>query len=183
MGAFSGTDLTFVEIPNSITSIGDEVFSECTRLASVIIPNSVTSIGEQSFAWTGLTSVEIPNSITYIGEEAFAECDSLKIVNYNAMNPVKAEKSIFSDKTYSDATLNIAEGALDAIKSTSPWKYFNNIQDKLSGLETVVDDIDSNLPKAVYDLRGIKVSETTEGLPAGIYIIRQGGKSKKVTID
>src|SRR5690242_2749344 len=44
-GAFQGSSLTSVTIPNSVTNIGDNAFSECTGLTSVTIPNSVTSIG------------------------------------------------------------------------------------------------------------------------------------------
>ena len=36
-------------IPNSVTSIGDYAFSDCTGLKSITIPNSVTSIGEWAF--------------------------------------------------------------------------------------------------------------------------------------
>ena len=64
--------LTSVTIPNSVTSIGKEVFWDCTSLTSVTIPNSVTSIGEGAFEdCTSLTSVTIPNSVTSIGEGAF----------------------------------------------------------------------------------------------------------------
>jgi hypothetical protein len=38
-----------VEIPNSVTSIGDSAVSGCVSLASVEIPNSVTSIGFSAF--------------------------------------------------------------------------------------------------------------------------------------
>ena len=34
-----------VTIPNSVTSIGDWAFYDCTSLTSVTIPNSVTAIG------------------------------------------------------------------------------------------------------------------------------------------
>ena len=68
-------------IPNSITSIGEYAFGNCTGLTSVTIPNSVTSIGEEAFyGCTGLTNVTIPNSVTSIGKEAFYRCSGLTSV-------------------------------------------------------------------------------------------------------
>ena len=46
-------------IPNSVTSIGDLAFSDCTGLTSVTIPNSVTTIGEYNQEIKGETNVEI----------------------------------------------------------------------------------------------------------------------------
>ena len=52
-----------------------------------IISNSVTSIGDRAFYdCTGLTSVTIPNSVTSIGDDAFCKCTGLSSVNYNAEN-------------------------------------------------------------------------------------------------
>ena len=70
--------LTSVTIPNSVTEIGEGVFYGCSGLTSLTIPNSVTSIGGSAFAYcSGLTSLTIPNSVTSIGGSAFAYCSGL----------------------------------------------------------------------------------------------------------
>ena len=76
-----GNKRTSYTIPDSVTSIGDWAFAQCTGLTSVTIGNSVTSIGEAAF-WlcTSLTSVTIPNSVTSIGSSAFSMCVSLTSV-------------------------------------------------------------------------------------------------------
>ncbi len=47
--AFSGQQLTSVEIPNSVISIGSSAFSMCPGLTSVVFGNSVNSIGSDAF--------------------------------------------------------------------------------------------------------------------------------------
>ncbi len=72
------TEITDLTIPNSVTSIGDYSFYNCTSLTSITIPNSVTSIGGSAFyGCSGLTSVTIPNSVTSIGGSAFLNCSGL----------------------------------------------------------------------------------------------------------
>ena len=75
------SSLTSINIPNSVTNIGDRAFSDCSSLTSVTIGNSVTSIGDGAFAGcSSLTSVTIPNSVTSIGSGAFYHCSSLTSV-------------------------------------------------------------------------------------------------------
>ena len=70
--------LTRVTIPNSITSIRDETFYGCSTLTSLTIPNSVTSIGDNAFyGCSSLTSITIPNSVTSIGFHAFSGCSNI----------------------------------------------------------------------------------------------------------
>ena len=70
-----------VTIDNSVTSIGEYAFYECSKLTSITIPNSVTSIGDYAFGFcSSLTSVTIPNSVTSIGNNAFYNCRSLTSV-------------------------------------------------------------------------------------------------------
>ena len=59
-------------IPDSVTSIGDHAFENCTGPTTIAIPDSITSIGVRAFyGYTILTSVTIPDSVTSIGNEAF----------------------------------------------------------------------------------------------------------------
>ena len=68
-------------IPDSVTSIGEVAFCNCTKLISVTIGNSVTNIGEFAFSLCScLTSIKIPNSVTNIGDKAFYGCSSLTSV-------------------------------------------------------------------------------------------------------
>ena len=67
--------------PGGVTKVGNNVFNDCTSLASVSIPESVTSIGETSFrGCSSLTSVTIPEGVTSIGSQAFLGCSALTSV-------------------------------------------------------------------------------------------------------
>ncbi|MDE5786988.1 MAG: leucine-rich repeat domain-containing protein [Bacteroidaceae bacterium] len=72
------SSLTSVTIPNSVITIGEEAFADCTGLTAITIPNSVTEIGYGAFSdCTGLTSVTIGNGVTEIGSSTFSGCTAL----------------------------------------------------------------------------------------------------------
>ena len=78
MAFYNCTGLTSIIIPNTVISIGEIAFYRCTGLTSVTIGNSVASIGLGAFSdCSGLTSLVIPNSVTSIGDNAFYNCSSL----------------------------------------------------------------------------------------------------------
>ncbi len=67
-----------VKIPNFITNIDDDAFSDCYSLIEVELPDGITRIGNYAFAsCTGLTKINIPDSVVSIGEDAFLGCTVL----------------------------------------------------------------------------------------------------------
>ena len=62
--------------------IGDYVFSNRPGVKSIEIPATVTRIGEGAFkGCSALTSIKIPSSVTIIKRYAFEGCSNLKKVN------------------------------------------------------------------------------------------------------
>ena len=97
-GTFSGcTNISTFTLGDSVQRIPAYL---CYGLAitSITIPNSVTSIGDYAFyQCSGLTSLTIPNSVTSIGIYAFADCTSLNHVTFNAQNCDDFERYSYSD--------------------------------------------------------------------------------------
>ncbi len=79
-GAFEDcTSLTRVTIPDSINSMENGVFKGCTSLTDITFPDSIKSIGNGVFeGCTSLTSITIPDTVTSIECGAFGGCSSLE---------------------------------------------------------------------------------------------------------
>ena len=87
--AFWYSTLTSVEIPDSVTVIGDGAFCKCSSLYSVKIPSGVTEIKDQAFAWcSSITSMNIPNGVTSIGSDAFRDCSFTSIDIPNSVTQI-----------------------------------------------------------------------------------------------
>ena len=119
--------LTSIEIPNSVTSIGGSAFSGCRSLTSVTIPNSVTSIGNGAFyGCSGLTSVTIGNSVTSIGYRAFSECTKLNTIKSMCFIPPMLGEDVFSQVAL-NLQLYVPQGSETLYKQDEQWRKFASI--------------------------------------------------------
>jgi hypothetical protein len=111
-------------IPNSVTTIGDEAFLDCTGLTSITIPNSVTMIGEESFGGCiGLTSVTIPNSVTAIGWRAFSECTGLSILTIENATPPVVEDFAFEEVS-GNMIIYVPAESVKKYKAAEGWSEY-----------------------------------------------------------
>lgn len=91
---------------------------------------------------------------------------------------------------YPEATLYVLSSVYDKIKNDciSPWSYFKHIEiydpsgdPYVSAVDDITEDFTPQM-SAVYTLGGLKVSDSTEGLRPGFYIVRRGDKVEKIVV-
>ncbi len=73
--------LASISIPDTVTSIGVAALSDCPCLKSLEIPDSVITIGDGAFAYSGLNSVKLSDNLTAISENLFYECVYLEYID------------------------------------------------------------------------------------------------------
>ena len=106
----SRSQVSSLEIPNSVTCIYYGAFAQCKNLDGITLPNSLTGISGELFnGCTALTSINIPETVTYIGEGAFQNCSGLSSINIpNAVDSIG--EGAFSGCTGLTGTVIIPNG-------------------------------------------------------------------------
>jgi hypothetical protein len=85
--AFYRSGLTDLTIPDSVTCIDNNAFSNCDKLASVTIPKSVTTIGVWAFSGcTSLKTFTIPKGVSDIRTPLFLGCYALASISVDSEN-------------------------------------------------------------------------------------------------
>lgn len=78
--AFWQSGVTEVQIPNSVTMIGEAAFADAEQLSSITLPLGLTAISRYMLAGTAVSSIVLPEGVTDIGTGAFEDCDNLHTV-------------------------------------------------------------------------------------------------------
>ncbi len=102
----TGQNAKSYTIPDSVITIGEDAFRNCTKLSSVTIGDRVTTIGESAFyGCSELTSVTIPESVTTIGGMAFYGCTFLETVTISGIKTTIGDNAF--DGCNSLSTVNV----------------------------------------------------------------------------
>lgn len=183
-----------LSIPESISSIKDLIFQDYFYVESLITSDSLESIGMRAFSGcSNLKTVELGAGLKEIYYGAFSGCQKLETVKVHSVTPPKlivgygidGEYDAFAYSYPEYMTLHVPEGTKGVYENTDGWRDFGTIIDDLpndSGVEEVF--IDESEPIEIFNLNGVLVFSGIDDykLSSGVYIFRQGRRSKKIVI-
>ena len=111
---FQDMNITSVQLPNSLKSIGKNAFESCKNLLEIAIPSKVSVLQENAFAnCESLTKVVFEgNNLSSIEKSAFESCKNLFEIT------IPSKVSILQEKTFYDCeslTRIVFEGRLSSI--------------------------------------------------------------------
>ena len=104
--AFSGSSLSHITIPDTVTVIDIAAFNHCSNLTHITIPLSVVAIDSSAFSkCTSLTSIAIPISVISLGNSVFSGCSNLTSIHFGGSQEqwVQLTKGSY---TYNNATMH-----------------------------------------------------------------------------
>ena len=196
------TGLKTATIGNSVTSIGELAFWNCTNLTSVSVGDHVSKIGRCAFGGcSNLTSLSNLNYVKDIGPAAFYDCSSLRSITIgrrastigntafygcsgltsftsNAITPPTCGYDAFEGIDMWECTLYVPAESISLYETADQWKEFMFFEK--SGIEDIiVEDDNAGCPIEVFNIQGVMVGVSTDGLAPGIYIVKQGRSISK----
>ena len=122
-GAFAGSLIEGITLPDSLTEISNAVFHACTSLKSITIPESVTKISTEAFnCCSSLTSIVIPANVTTIENGVFHECRNLSSVTFVDENNWYVSEN--QDSGSAGTLVNVADSSYNAERLLGEYCYY-----------------------------------------------------------
>ena len=116
-------NLTTVTGMKNVTKIGSNAFQNCTSLASVRIPNSVTSLGTYIFdGCSSLTDVALGEGLTSIPSYMFSNCESLKNIKIPYNVATIGSYAFLNDTAFTEITIPRKTTAINSNAFSYPGK-------------------------------------------------------------
>ena len=136
-GAFYGSKVTKVHLPDTINKIGYMAFANSKNLQSINIPNGVTELRGTFMDCTNLKYVELPNSLRKIEYATFKNCDLSEGISIPdsvyLIGKSVFEKSKIKQISFPDSVTTIGSSALQECENLQTVKLPKNLQE-LPGL-------------------------------------------------
>ena len=132
--ARANTETTSYAVPDGVTRIGADAFSDSDHLTEVILPEGLVTIGNRAFfACDELIDIAIPATVESIGTDGFGQCSKLATIRVfrgtaNGITAIGEDAFDLGDDTSvaSSRRIYVPLSALNTYRTAVNWeKYYS----------------------------------------------------------
>lgn len=138
--------------------VGNSTLIHCPRnkQGQYIIPEGVTKIGDEAFSeCSGLTTVILPSTITTIANKSFSNCSGLSSITALNTNPVDLSESseVFNGINKSECSLFVPASSVSVYSNAGLWKDFNikRLAPTIENGKSIIETIFPNTLRAFFN--------------------------------
>ena len=130
---FNGTTTAQgIILPQTVKTIGDYAFAECSNAKFIHLNGEIAIIGNGAFSGcNGLKSVVLPKKLETIGSQAFAGCSGIETLTFNSNTKTIESKAfenctLLSEISFYNANTEIATDAFSGCENIVVYGYENS---------------------------------------------------------
>ncbi len=132
----SCTSMKQIKLNEGLQKIGQSAFAKNSRLTDIELPSTVTTLGDRCFEGCGLSKIVIPASVTSLGSYMGKSCNNDNVTFYIcAATPATCGSYTFATKNSKTfAPLVVPTGCKAAYEASNNWKKSAISQPEITGI-------------------------------------------------
>ncbi len=130
-------------LPNSVTTIDDGAFVNCTGLSLISLGDGAMNIGSYAFQYCeNLKCIIMGKGLKSIGEICFDGCSNIQEIYISNPTPPNCAKGAFPEVVKKNATLYVPVGSFADYWSAPEWEDFNIVEKNFEPIVSI--DVQDN---------------------------------------
>ena len=130
--AFKNTSIKSIDLPYTLTEVGNNAFENCTSLVECLLPISITDVGTDLFrGCTSIKKVTFNPYVTDLPARTFFGCSSLTTVIFNPAVKYIGASAFYNCTSFSDASI------LTGIHSLNEFAFYNTALESVEFSENI----------------------------------------------
>lgn len=125
--------ITRIDLPNTVTGIGQHAFSGCDNLVEINLNEGLKSFGDSALSsLASLATITIPSTVTSVGYNFLDACTNLTVVKLLPTTPPSAGSSVLAGgSTQNLVRVEVPAEALSAYQTAELW---SNVAEYMVGV-------------------------------------------------
>ena len=154
---FKGLNFTSVSFSDSVKTIGDRAFENCTHLETVTFGQGLETIGEYAFEGSGISGeLTFPDSLKRIKAYAFSNCLGITEIDFPEGNATIEYAAFTGDTGVQKIKIPLSEIHFDKLNNDGYWIFTQYTENKLKTIVVGTAPKENSMSLFSNSLAGLK---------------------------